>query len=165
MAALVRKMVLDIGTGSGLLAMFAAKKGATSSAVDINPLAVKTAQANAAANNLSIKVIESDLFDQLPKSATFDYLLINPPYFAANPKDKAAHAFFAGENLEYFEKLFRQMPGYIHANSTIWVILSDDCDLEKIQEIAQKNEFLQKTIFEKTKWAKRMLILEYWKES
>ncbi len=153
--------MLDVGTGSGLLALFAAKKGAITSAIDINPLAVKTAQENAAANKLSITVIESDLFDQLPKSETFDYLLINPPYFAANPKDKAAHAFFAGENLEYFEKLFSQMPQYIHQHSKIWVILSDECDLERIREIAGNHAFSHKNVFEKTKWAKRLVILEY----
>ncbi len=155
------KKVLDVGTGSGLLALFAAKQGALASAIDINPLAVETARENAEANKLTLAVVESDLFDQIPDSQTFDYLLINPPYFAAEPKDIAAQAFFAGENLEYFEKLFAQMSGHIHPDSKIWMILAGDCDLDKIGAIAEKHDFSSITRLEKSKWARRLVIHEY----
>jgi release factor glutamine methyltransferase len=161
MVDLQGKMVLDVGTGSGLLALFAGKKGGIVTAIDINPLAVETCLNNARLNNLPIQVLESDLFDHLPENEPFDFLLVNPPYFAATPKDDAARAFFAGENLEYFEKFFRQLPAFIHHNTKTWMILSHDCDLEKIKQIGMNQGFYPDLVFEKTKWSKRVLILEY----
>ena len=154
-----RKKVLDMGTGSGALALFAAQKGANATALDINPLAVETVRRNAGINRLLIQTCQSDLFDQLPLQ-TYDYLLINPPYYPRNPANDTERAFFAGENLEYFEKLFRQMPLYLHPESRIWMILSEDCDLEKIQELARLFRFRLVPVFERKKWGERLIIFE-----
>lgn len=152
------KKVLDIGTGSGLLALFAARCGAVVTALDINPLAVETTRRNAAANDLNITVIESDLFARL-QPQPFDIMLINPPYFPAPPRDAAAHAFFAGEHWEYFEALFSQLPARLNASTQVWMILSEKCDLEKIRSIAAANGLRCPTVFEKTKWGERFHIL------
>ena len=53
---------VDIGCGSGLLALYAARRGATVIALDINPLSVATTRQNADANQLTLSVLESDLF-------------------------------------------------------------------------------------------------------
>ncbi|MCK6691409.1 MAG: methyltransferase [Thermoanaerobaculia bacterium] len=154
-----RKKVLDVGAGSGVLALFAARQGAEVTALDINPLAVETVSRNAAANGLTLQVLQSDLFGQLPVQP-FDYLLINPPYYPRIPENDAERAFFAGENLEYFEKLFRQMPVYIHGQSRVWMILSEDCDLEKIQAAARFFHFGLLPVFERKKWGERLIVFE-----
>lgn len=154
-----RKKVLDVGAGSGVLALFAARQGAEVTALDINLLAVETVSRNAAANGLTLQVLQSDLFDQLPVQ-TFDYLLINPPYYPRIPANDAERAFFAGENLEYFEKLFRQMQAYLHGQSRVWMILSEDCDLEKIQAAARLFHFDLLPVFERKKWGERLLVFE-----
>ena len=159
------KKALDIGTGSGLLALFCAQQGAQVTALDINPLAVKTASANAIDNKLPLLVLESDLFDQLSPQA-FHFILINPPYYPKTPQNDAEHAFFAGENLEYFKKLFAQLPNYIFPglepeNPTYtWLILSEDCDFLKIQAIAKQNGFYLHSVFEKKKWGERFFIAQ-----
>ncbi|MBK8921757.1 MAG: methyltransferase [Saprospirales bacterium] len=151
------KKILDIGTGSGVMALFAARKGARAAALDIHPLAVETARRNAATLQLQLAVWQSDLFDALP-AQQFDYVLINPPYYPRTPETDAERAFFAGENLEYFEKLFHQLPDYIHAGSRIWMILSEDCHLEKIQEIAGRNGFSFSLVYQKYRWGERFEI-------
>lgn len=156
---LQNKAVLDVGAGSGALALLAAQKGAITTALDINPLAVETVRRNAAANGLSVFTCQSDLLDDLPPQ-TFDYILINPPYYPLVPKTGAEQAFYAGENLEYFEKLFRQLTGYLQATSHVWMILSEDCDLEKIQELAGLYRFRLSIIFEQKKWGERFMIFE-----
>jgi release factor glutamine methyltransferase len=151
------KKTLDIGTGSGLIAIFTAKKGAISTAIDINPKAVVTASQNATLNAVNVEVLESDLFEKLPPQQ-FDYLLINPPYYPKKPKNISENAFFAGENLEYFEKLFFGMKPYLAPNAKIWMILSEDCDLKTISWIAKKQNFSIEKIHKSHKWGEELFV-------
>lgn len=153
------KKVLDVGTGSGALALFAAQNGAQAFALDINPAAVETARKNAAANHLDLTVWQSDLFDTVPV-IRFDLILINPPYYPRMPETDAEHAFFAGAGLEYFEKLFRQLPQFVHADSSIWMILSEDCDLAHIRRLAKRGGFSFSQKLEQRKWGERFFVFE-----
>ena len=58
-ANLEGKRVADVGTGSGILALAAARAGATVVALDINPKAVKAATDNACANGLGDRLRRS----------------------------------------------------------------------------------------------------------
>ncbi|MDP6703980.1 MAG: methyltransferase [archaeon] len=78
--------VLDMGTGSGILAVVAASKGCEVTAADINPGAVKCAKENAERNQVSIEVLESNLFENI--SGKFDLILFNLPYIKMNEKPK-----------------------------------------------------------------------------
>jgi len=72
------KRFLDMGCGTGLIGLHAAKNGAIVTAADINPHAVECTRRNAARNNLRIDTIQSDLFDKV--SDSFDVIAFNPPY-------------------------------------------------------------------------------------
>ncbi|MFN0034134.1 MAG: methyltransferase [Saprospiraceae bacterium] len=154
-----QKKVLDVGTGSGALALFAARMGAIATALDINPVAVETARRNAEANGLRLTVIESDVFGSLPFQP-FDFVLVNPPYYPRSPRDLAERAFFAGENLEYFEALFGRLPPYLNPQTRVWLILSEDCDFWGIKEIAARNGFSLRVVFEKKKWGERFFVAQ-----
>lgn len=156
------KKVLDIGTGSGLLALFAARRGAVVTALDINPLACETARRNAEDNQIPLRVVESDLFGNLPPQS-FDYILVNPPYFPRNPVSDAEHAFFAGDDYVYFEKLFRGLPAFLHLapqRTEVWLILSKDAHFEKIKAIAAACGIRLEIVLEKKKWSKCLIVLE-----
>ena len=79
--------VLDIGTGTGLLALMVAQRSAESRivAVEIEPQAAEQAAANVAASRWSerIEVVCADVRDYSP-SGTFDLIVSNPPYFSAS---------------------------------------------------------------------------------
>lgn len=132
------KTLLELGAGSGIISLFAASKGAIVTASDINPVSVQNIRENALMNNAEVAVIESDLFEKIPKS-TFDYIIIAPPYYPKNPANYAEMAWYCGSNFDYYERLFRQLPAYYHENSCILMILSDDCNIRKIQEIGEMN--------------------------
>lgn len=152
--------VLDIGTGSGALALFAKKSGAARVvALDINPAAVETCRENAAANRLEIEVLQSDLFENLPPQP-FDFILINPPYYPKTPRSAADFAFFAGENHEYFERLFAGLPRFCQPKTCVWMILSEDCNWQILQSIALKNFQKLKILFEKKKWGEKIFVSE-----
>ena len=154
-----KKKVLDVGTGSGLLALFAARKGGFVTGLDIHPLAVRTALQNAADNGLSLTAVESDLFDALPPQV-FDVVLVNPPYYPRAPRSMAEQAFFAGEGLAYFEKLFAQMPRYISPATKVWMVLSEDCDLTRMRALAAAQGLGWAVVFEEKKWGERFFVVE-----
>ena len=61
------RTVLDLATGSGLVAVAAAKAGASSvTANDVDPLSLAAAAANAEANGVAVELLEGDLLGTVP---------------------------------------------------------------------------------------------------
>src|SRR5271168_2996050 len=76
--------VLDIGTGSGIQGITAAKRGCSVTFLDIDPKAVDCAKSNANLNNIRGNFICSDMFDKINEK--FDTIIFNPPYVASKEK-------------------------------------------------------------------------------
>jgi HemK-related putative methylase len=86
--ALEGKLVLEVGTGTGFLALLAARRAQRTIGTDINPEAVRALRINALLNHLEDKVEarQGDLFAPVA-GERFDVIIFNPPYFAGEPKD------------------------------------------------------------------------------
>jgi release factor glutamine methyltransferase len=137
------RSVLDVGCGSGVLSLVAARAGAVVSAIDINAEAVRTTAANAAANGLAVEVLQSDLFEALG-DRRFDLVVVNPPYFAKDPVDDAERAWFAGADLGYFEQFFAGLGDHLATgpdNGTGLMVLSEGCDMATISAAATRHHF------------------------
>ncbi len=81
------RSVLDIGTGSGAIAISIKKNADVSvSAVDISEDALSLAKENAKMNEAEISFIKSDLFENV--SEKFDVILSNPPYIPTKDIEK-----------------------------------------------------------------------------
>jgi release factor glutamine methyltransferase len=78
--------VLDIGTGSGCIAVSLAhqKKDARVTATDVSPDALAVAERNAAKHGVVDRMtfLQGDLFTPLSRHGTFDLIASNPPYIA-----------------------------------------------------------------------------------
>src|ERR1051326_4198542 len=86
---------LDVGCGSGLIGMCAARAGARVVAIDINAEAVRCTVVNAEKHKLSISVQQSDLFSSIgPRQ--FDAIAFNPPFFLGRAQSTADQAFYGG---------------------------------------------------------------------
>jgi release factor glutamine methyltransferase len=95
--------VLDMGTGSGVYAIFAAKYARRVVAVDINPAAVRCTEINALLNHLEhkIDVRHGDLFAAVP-GERFDLILFNPPFLRGTPRDDRDRAWRSTDVPERF---------------------------------------------------------------
>ena len=143
---------LELGAGSGLISIYAAKNGATVTATDINPVAVECLRTNSDQNNVKLEIILSDLFANIPEQS-FDIIAINPPYYKKQPQTMADHAWYCGEDGEYFQQLFAKLGKYIHNNSIVLMVLSEECDIKMISEIASGHNFyMQKKFTKKSAW-------------
>jgi release factor glutamine methyltransferase len=79
--------VLDVGTGSGVNAILAARRSHDVAGVDVNPHAVAAAIRNAARNHVADRTtfFESDLFERV--DGAFDLIVFDPPFRWFRPRD------------------------------------------------------------------------------
>jgi release factor glutamine methyltransferase len=119
--------VLDLGTGSGINGLFAARHGARVVATDINPEAVRCAQVNALVNHLEsqIETRVGDLFVPV-SSERFDIVLFNPPYYRGRPRDLTDAAW---RGVDVFDRFLRDLPLHLTADGRALVVLSTDADI------------------------------------
>ncbi len=117
---------LDMGTGSGVGAIFAARLGYRVTAVDINPEAVRCARINTLLNHRErqIDVREGDLFAPVA-GEKFDLILFNPPFFRGTPKNLFDMAWRGTDVLERFAAGLR---GALTPTGRALILLSSDGD-------------------------------------
>ncbi|MDB6092874.1 MAG: protein-(glutamine-N5) methyltransferase, release factor-specific [Verrucomicrobia bacterium] len=125
--------ILDLGTGSGAIALGLAKHypAAKVTAVDLSPGALALAGENAAATALAdrVNVIQSNWFEELPRDLCFDLIVANPPYLSAaetaetTPEVRGhepVHALTAEENgLADLGKILRGAPQFLAAGGMV----------------------------------------------
>lgn len=97
-----RTRILDVGTGCGILTLFAKKHGAEYAlGIDINDAAVSNANINLRNNFrdlVNIEFKQSDLYEHV--HGRFDIIVSNPPYLRIPPSSKNDYQFCGGDIVE-----------------------------------------------------------------
>lgn len=143
------KKILELGAGSGMISIFCARQGAIVTATDISQQAVEAVRRNAAQNGAELTLLESDLFESIPPQQ-FDWILVNPPYFPGTPENWEQYAWYCGPEFEYFHRFFQSMGAYLGKEGKAYMILSEDCQLGRIQQIGR--EYGRKMRLVKRRW-------------
>jgi release factor glutamine methyltransferase len=153
------KTLLELGAGNGLIAVYAATRGAIVTASDVSRTAVRTIEQNALFNRVNVTVLCSDMFDNIPLQC-FDVIALNPPYYKKIPLLESDYAWYCGEQGEFFQRFFSGLGKYIGMNSTILMVLSDECDIGMVEAYAIGNGFAMKVVAEKKKYWETNYIFE-----
>ena len=131
--------VLDLGTGSGIGAIFAAKHSAFVTAVDLNPSAVRCARINTILNDLEerITLLQGDLFEPV-QGRQFDLILFNPPFYIGKPVDELDRA-WRGEDI--FERFASELRSALVPGGCALIILSTDGEGEALLALLHAEGF------------------------
>jgi release factor glutamine methyltransferase len=122
---------LDMGTGSGLVGLCAARLGARLTACDVNPRAVEVARDNARRNGISAEIIESNLFGALA-DRTFDLICFNVPFYPRAPRSAFEAAFFAGPDFATVRQFAADCSRFLAPGGSVIVIFSEDSGYQGI---------------------------------
>ena len=157
------KSVADVGTGSGILALAAARAGAANViAADINPNAALCAAENARANGLGDRVcaVSCDLLAALPPRPLFDVIVSSPPKHAGEPRNIADLGWHAGSKYRYIAALFEQSRERIRPGGRMYVMVSSDSDLDLFSELIAQAGFRARQVHEHSLYIESMIIYE-----
>jgi release factor glutamine methyltransferase len=153
--------VLDVGTGSGCLAVAVAHqhKSARVTAVDISPAALELAARNAAKHKLAerIRFLKGDVYEPLMSDVRFDFILSNPPYIrhadmAALPvgvRDYEPHQALDGgvDGFAVFDRLLAGAPAHLKPGGYLIVEIGSAQEAPARERIGRVEGFdLAKTI-------------------
>ena len=123
-----RATVLDLCTGSGILAITAARRGARPVAVDISRRAVLTVRLNAKLNGVKVRAVRGDLFDAVAPDR-FDAIVSNPPYVPAEreelPTRGPERAWDAGpDGRTVLDRIVREAPDHLRPGGFLLLVSS-----------------------------------------
>ncbi|GAA5819399.1 MAG: methyltransferase [Methanobrevibacter sp. CfCl-M3] len=134
--------VLEIGTGSGIIAIKASILAKSVFATDINYDALKLAEKNIRMNEIeNIELCFGNLFEPV-KNKKFDLILFNPPYLPTNEddifEDNLNYAFDGGiDGMKTINPFLNQVKNHLKSDGKVQMIQSS---LSKIQETINKLE-------------------------
>lgn len=140
--------ILDIGTGSGIIAIMLAKRidNIEVTATDISLKALEVAIQNAENHSVRIEFIQSDLMTDIPPQ-TYDIIVSNPPYIGKHElslmdvhvrKFEPETALFAADmGLDIYKRLAEQLPEYLAESGSIILEIGFKQGRE-VKEIFQK---------------------------
>lgn len=163
------KSILEIGTGSGCLAIALQKLLPNScvTATDISSPALQIARHNAIANKAKIAFLQSDLWENI--AGKFDLIVSNPPYIPQNEYDELPNeikrfepqsALLAQEEGIYFyRRILEKAAEYLTENGIIYFEIGYNL-AEKIKNTARQNGFEKVEVYRDLNGFERMMRIE-----
>ena len=121
------RTVLDVGTGSGVIATLLAQRGVENIiATDTNPRAVACAQANIAQLGFApqINVLQQDLFGE----HTADLIVCNPPWLPAKPTSAVETALYDPKHA-MLHAFLRGAAAHLAQGGQVWLVMSNLAEL------------------------------------
>ncbi len=159
--------VLDLGTGSGVLAIAAARSGAGRViATDVDPQAVLCARQNTYLYALGghVHVRQGDLFAPV-RGEHFNLIVCNPPYFRGTPTTDAERAYYAGEEYQWLDRFAGEARLHVTHGGRVLVVLGDAADLRTILRHLSAPGWRIRQVARRDIWIETLYVFEMTAES
>lgn len=159
--------VLEIGTGIGIIAMFASQIAREVVATDINPYAIRCAKKNAQINSVkNIKFLEGNLFE--PINEKFNTILFNPPYLPTEDfkelKDELCLAWDGGSNgRKIIDRFLKEVDKYLKPDGKIQLVQSSLSNPNKTIDILERKGFEVEITASKKLFFEELLVITAFK--
>ena len=167
-----QQSILDIGTGSGCIAISLAKmiSGSEVYALDISEKALEVAKENAVNNNVEVTFIHDDILSLKNKIYTkFDIIVSNPPYVRelekAEMRDNVLNwephnALFVSDNnpLIFYRSILEFAKSHLKENGEIWFEINEFLGKE-MTELCNEMGFSQVEVFNDFRGKERVLLV------
>ena len=167
-----QQSILDIGTGSGCIAISLAKmiSGSEVYALDISEKALEVAKENAVNNNVNVTFIHDDILSLKNKIDTkFDIIVSNPPYVRelekAEMRDNVLNwephnALFVSDNnpLIFYRIILEFAKSHLKENGEIWFEINEFLGKE-MTELCNEMGFSQVEVFNDFRGKERVLLV------
>ena len=140
------KDFLEIGSGTGIISVFAGLQGANITAVDINPAAVSNTRENMKKYGLQGEVYKSNLFDKV--TGGYDTVLFNAPYHGATPED-ALEMSVTDADYQTLGRFLDAVGSYLNPGGEVLLGFSDTGDVDLLHREIIRNHFYVKERIEK----------------
>jgi len=140
--------VLDVCTGSGVLAIMSAYRGAGKVVgVDINPAAVLCARENIILHNYKdkIDIRESDLFEKIDSDESFDVITGNLPFRLKEAKDLVESTMW-DTDFNLHKRFFQEVSNYLAEKGRIYLCHANYPSLRKLLKLGEAAGFSSKLI-------------------
>ena len=149
------KQVLDMGTGTGIIAIKAAGKGDEVTAADKNPEALGKAKKNAGKEEFgSIEFVETDLFNAI--EGEFDYIFFNPPYLSGNRLSDSDALVGGDKGTEIIQAFLEEVGDYLSSGGEAYVIGSSRSEIEDL-----KTSYALEQVDSKNLWFERLYLFRF----
>jgi len=148
-------VVLDMGTGCGMIAILGAQKAKKVVATDINPHSICCARKNAEINKLASKIDirKGDLFEPIRKSEKFSLIVFNAPYLPSTLKESRSwlNKSWAGgpSGRQIIDRFITEVPKYLEKNGRILLVQSSLSNIDETLKEFRKAELKAQVIAEK----------------
>jgi len=135
------KKFLEIGCGSGILAITAAVGGGEVTAVDVNPRAVECTLQNAEKNGVRVRATVSDLFENV--RGEYDVITFNPPYLPGSADDPDYDLAWSGgaDGRDVIDRFLGDVSRYLRPGGHILLVQSSLCNPEKTIETLERSGY------------------------
>lgn len=159
-------IVLDVGTGTGVQAIIAAKKGAKKVlAIDIDDNSLENAKENVELHKLE-KVIElrkSDLFNNIKEDEKFDLIISQLPFADVDYKAPVGHFLFDAD-FKLHERLLKDGRSHLNPNGKIFIPSGDVANEKRLNELIKEHDYkilkIEEEMFQNLKWKLYILSFE-----
>jgi len=147
--------VLDMGTGSGILAAYCARRGADVTASDIDTEAIRALQLTSDRMGISIKLVACDLFTKIHER--FDVVVFNPPYLPSSTmSDRTTDGGKAGT--EIISRFLSELAQHLVEDGRGLLLISSLNDPDRL--VMRHSDLGFKTLRERSLFFERLYVLE-----